>query len=62
MEIPTLINKMEACIVEVENNNLRNEHKEEGIFLDRDMKIQKNWTSLINPPLLCSKSNNAMRA
>lgn len=45
MIITSLTNKMEANIIEVMNNNLRNTNKEEGTFTECKEKLE----SLDNP-------------
>ena len=39
MALSYFFNKLEACISEVGNNNLKNSYKEEGSFSDWDAKI-----------------------
>ena len=56
MDVTLFLSKVEACIIEVENNNLRNSNKEEGSFSKWDVDMCKKWFKLINPPM--TSSNN----
>ena len=58
MDLTSFFNKLEACIIEVANNNLRNSYKEEGSFIDWDVDMCKHWFKLINPPMIYTTSNN----
>jgi ribonuclease HI len=61
MELEGLLLKMEASIVEVSNSHLRKVRKEEGSFSSWDGLMKKNWSKLINPPLVYSKSSKMAR-
>ena len=43
LDIPSLLNKVEAIIQEVKNNYLRISTQEEGSFMDWDTKMRKIW-------------------
>jgi hypothetical protein len=61
MELEGLLLKMEASIVEVSNSHLRKVRKEEGSFSSWDGLMKKNWSKLINLPLVYSKSSKMAR-
>ena len=61
MDVTLFLSKVEACIIEVENNNLRNSNKEEGSFSKWDVDMCKKWFKLINPPMTYSKANKQAR-
>lgn len=43
MSISAFFNKVEASIIEVINNDLRNSIKEEGTFFEWSIEIRKKW-------------------
>ena len=55
LNISSLLNKIEASIIEVINCNIRKNSKEEGSFSEWDAEMKKNWKCLINPPLIYKK-------
>ena len=48
-------------MVEIANSHLRNAWKEEGSFSNWDGQMKKNWSKLINPPLLYVKNGKEAR-
>jgi hypothetical protein len=61
MNTISLLNKVEAKIIEVTNNHLRNSYKEEGPFSDWDSEIMINWHNLIFPQMIHAKYKNIVR-
>ena len=62
MDVEELLLKIEASIVEVLNSHLRKSVKEEGSFSSWDSLMKKNWSNLINPPLVYLKKSKEARA
>lgn len=60
MFISFFLNKVEASIIEVLNNNLRNRFVE-GAFSDWDAEMRKNKKNLINPLRIYFKTNKKAR-
>lgn len=54
--------KLEAAIIEVMNAYLRKSSHEEGTFSFWDGMMKKQWSNLINPPLVYAASNKEARA
>lgn len=61
MKLEGLLLKIEASIVEVTNSHLRKVQKEEGSFSNWDGLMKRNWSKLINPPLVYTKSSKKAR-
>ena len=61
-KIDRFLLKLEVSIVEVINAYLRKTHHEEGSFSFWDNFMKKQWSNLINPPLVYAASSKEARA
>ena len=62
MVVEELLLNIEASIMEVSNSNLRETIKEEGSFSSYNSLMKKNWSNIINLPLLYLKKSKEVRA